>query len=167
MKPWKVKPYIRVKYNEYYSIIEKKETLPFATTQKILEVLMLKWNKSDRKITTLCSHLYVESKKVKPSETKLLTLSSLAPNLFFLVFLFEFHFFLLSKQQFQSSSCSNQKLWNHSDFLSCSLPWFNHVLSPLSSWCLNWPVTVTSYLASLFESLPFSNCNFTPTFIKI
>ena len=33
---------IRTKYNEYYSIIKKRETLPFTTTQQMLEVLMLR-----------------------------------------------------------------------------------------------------------------------------
>ena len=47
---------------EYYSAIKKNEMLPFATTWMDLKGIMLA-EISQRKINTVCYHLYVEFKK--------------------------------------------------------------------------------------------------------
>ena len=52
---------------EYYSAIEKKEILPFATTWMELEGIMVSEIRQ-RKINTIGSHLYVESEKNTNSE---------------------------------------------------------------------------------------------------
>ena len=47
---------------EYYSVIKKKEILPFVTIQMKFEGIMLS-EKSQRKANNVWSHLYMESKK--------------------------------------------------------------------------------------------------------
>ena len=57
-------PYISI-YNGIYSVLKKKEILPFATTWIILENLVSSGVNQKKKDNTALSHLYEEPKKVK------------------------------------------------------------------------------------------------------
>jgi len=55
---------------EYYSAMNKDSILPFMTTWKDLEHIMLISEISQRKTSTVWYHLHVKSKKAKPVKKK-------------------------------------------------------------------------------------------------